>query len=238
MAAGSVKAVPHVAGRLGAARSAGWTESGADCHGGKWPNPSKGGHRGVVSRRRDHSHAQDGAHTSASVSDGGCLRSDGLQWAGLVIHRRGGAAKRQCRGKSKTEMRQKATLTGCVGYAWPAVAMPHDRGRLGGVRRRWGAESVTAENSRFRRFGATARSDMPDAATGMHGTVCRRGPVCWSAVMPGHMDVAGGNRESGPKLMPSKAAAESQDGRRAMSCTRVDADGRPEVPIEARWTAK
>lgn len=90
MAAGSVKAVPHVAGRLGAERSAGWTESGADCHGGKWPNPSKRGHRGVVSRRRDHSHARDGAHTSASVSDGGCLRSDGLQWAGLVIHRRGG----------------------------------------------------------------------------------------------------------------------------------------------------
>jgi hypothetical protein len=85
-----MQVMPHAAGRIGVVTGEAWLESGGHCHGGISQNPSKQGQTGVIHLNRSHSRAQDGAHMSASVSDAGCQRSDGLQQAKLVIHRRGG----------------------------------------------------------------------------------------------------------------------------------------------------
>jgi hypothetical protein len=85
-----MQVMPHAAGRIGVVTGEAWLESGWHFHGGISQNPSTHGHTGVICLSCSHSRAQDGAHTSASVSDGGCMRSDGLQQAKLVIHLRGG----------------------------------------------------------------------------------------------------------------------------------------------------
>ena len=177
------------------------------------PDPSKRGHRRLVSCSCGHSHAQDGTQTSASVSHARCQRSDRPPWGRSDDPPPGGGSNRPCRGRSKMEMSRSATLGRWVWYASPTRAMPHDGEDVAGVVGARRGESAPAESDRFRPTDATERSGMSCRHTGRHGTADRRATGCYMRVTGCPRRVGGPNMQFGRSRcggFPSKVAQKSR----------------------------